>query len=73
MERKTIAQIKNEFDLACEDMIEMIQNYQESLEDVEITNGIKNIDNFTWKLELENLYTPELKQFLEYYMRYEND
>lgn len=73
MEKKTIAQIKNEFDLACEDIIEIIQSYQESLEDVEIANGIRNIDNFVWKLELEGLYTPELKQFLEYYMRYEND
>lgn len=73
MERKTIAQIKNEFDLTCEDLIETIQNYQESLEELEIANGIRNIDNFIWKLKLENLYTPELEKFLEHYMRYEND
>lgn len=73
MERKTIAQIKNEFDLTCEDLIETIQNYQESLEELEIANGIRDIDNFIWKLKLENLYTPELEKFLEHYMRYEND
>lgn len=73
MERKTIAQIKNEFDLTCEDLIETIQNYQESLEELEIANGIRDIDNFIWKLKSENLYTPELEKFLEHYMRYEND
>lgn len=73
MERKTIAQIKNEFDSTCEDLIETIQNYQESLEELEIANGIRDIDNFIWKLKLENLYTPELEKFLEHYMRYEND
>lgn len=73
MERKTIAQIKNDFDLTCEDLIETIQNYQESLEELEIANGIRDIDNFIWKLKLENLYTPELEKFLEHYMRYEND
>lgn len=73
MERKTIAQIKNEFDLTCEDLIETIQNYQESLEELEIANGIRDIDNFIWKLKLENLYTSELEKFLEHYMRYEND
>lgn len=73
MERKTIAQIKNEFDLTCEDLIETIQNYQESLEELEIVNGIRDIDNFIWKLKLENLYTPELEKFLGHYMRYEND
>lgn len=73
MKRKTIAQIKNEFDLTCEDLIETIQNYQESLEELEIANGIRDIDNFIWKLKLENLYTPELEKFLEHYMRYEND
>lgn len=73
MKRKTIDQIKNEFDLTCEDLIETIQNYQESLEEVEIANGIRDIDNFIWKLKLENLYTSELEKFLEHYMRYEND
>ena len=48
MERKTIAQIKNEFDLACEDMIEMIQNYQESLK----VQKMKNL-KFIVKMKLK--------------------
>lgn len=36
--------------------------------------GIKSLENFIWKLKLDNLYTPELETFInDYYMRYHND
>ena len=36
--------------------------------------GIKSLENFIWKLKLDNLYTPELESFInDYYMKYHND
>lgn len=38
------------------------------------SEGIKSLENFIWKLKLDNLYTPELESFInDYYMRYHND
>ena len=34
---------------------------------------ITDVDNFISRLRMENLYTPELEQFMEYYLRYHND
>jgi len=34
---------------------------------------ITDVDNFIDRLRSEDLYTPELEAFMEYYMRYHND
>lgn len=34
---------------------------------------ITDVDNFISRLKMEDLYTPELEAFMEYYMRYHND
>ena len=34
---------------------------------------ISDVNNFISRLQLEGLYTPELAQFIEYYMRYHNE
>lgn len=34
---------------------------------------ISDVDNFISRMQLEGLYTPEMAQFIEYYMRYHND
>ena len=34
---------------------------------------IADVNNFISRLKMEDLYTPELEQFMEYYMRYHND
>ena len=34
---------------------------------------ITDVDNFISRLRMEDLYTPELEAFMEYYMRYHND
>ena len=34
---------------------------------------ITDVDNFISRLKMEDLYTPELEKFMEYYMRYHND
>lgn len=35
--------------------------------------GIKDIDNFIFRLKVENLYTEELENFIEYYLKYHNE
>lgn len=34
---------------------------------------IKDLDWFKWKLTIDGLLTPELEEFIEYYVRYHND
>lgn len=47
---------------------------ESQLEDQIGEEGIKSLENFIWKLKLDNLYTPELESFInDYYMRYHND
>ena len=41
--------------------------------DIQIDNCINNLDNFIWKLKVDNLYTPELERFIEQYMKYYNN
>ena len=45
----------------------------DQVENVEVYEGIKDLDNFIWKLKLENLYTDELKEFIEHYLKFYND
>ena len=40
---------------------------------IQIDNCINNLDNFIWKLKIDNLYTPELEKFIEQYMKYYNN
>lgn len=35
-------------------------------------NGIFNIENFKWQLRNDNLYTRELEEFIDNYMRFYN-
>jgi hypothetical protein len=35
-------------------------------------NGIADIEDFKYRLRQDNLLTPELEDFIEYYMRYRN-
>lgn len=35
--------------------------------------GIKAIDNFRFRLKVENLYTEEIENFIEYYLKYHNE
>jgi len=34
---------------------------------------ISDVNNFISRMQLEGLYTPEMAQFIEYYLRYHND
>ena len=55
-----------------------IENKQDKIYELEDTigtmkqNGIFNIENFKWQLRNDNLYTRELEEFIDNYMRFYN-
>lgn len=56
------------------DMEEEKDKLESQLEDQIGSEGIKSLENFIWKLKLDNLYTPKLETFInDYYMRFHND
>ena len=56
------------------DMEKIKDEIESQLEDQIGSEGIKSLENFIWKLKINNLYTPELENFInDYYMRYYND
>lgn len=55
------------------DMEEQKEELDEQLADMEIANGIKDINNFIWKLKLDNLYSRELEEFINIYLRCYNE
>lgn len=62
------AQIEND------ELSEENEKLESQLEEQIGSEGIKSLENFIWKLKLDNLYTPELESFInDYYMRYHND
>lgn len=47
--------------------------YISKLKDVmDSFNGIVDVEDFKYRLRQDNLLTPELEDFIEYYMRYRN-
>ena len=54
-----------------EELNERIDELKELL-DVEEPNNIKDLDNFIWKLKLENLYDEKLERFINDYMKFYN-
>lgn len=52
-----------EMENQCADAINILNN----------PNEIKDLDWFKFKLEIEGLLTPQLKSFIEYYLKYYNE
>lgn len=55
-----------------DDMEKEKDKLEEQLDDQIGDEGIKSLENFIWKLKLDNLYTPELEKFIENYMKFYN-
>lgn len=75
-QEEKIEQLQNDVDYwqhEFNEIEEINEELEEQLENQEECEHIKNLDNFIWKLKLENLYTNELEQFLENYMKFNND
>ena len=54
------------------DLDEQLDEVNSQLEELEYYDGIKDIDNFIWRLKLDNLYTKELEKFIENYIKFYN-
>lgn len=75
-QQEKIEQLQNDVDYWQHEhdlLYEENEKLEEQLENQEECESIKNLDNFIWKLKLDNLYTNELEQFLEDYMKFNNN
>jgi len=55
-----------------EDLEEQLEDANNQIEDLEISNGIKDINNFIWRLKLDNLYSNKIENFINEYLRFYN-
>lgn len=72
-QEETINKLNDDVDywiMEANEFEEQLEEANTELEDA--TCGIKDIDNFIWKLKLDNLYTKEMQEFLNYYLKYYN-
>lgn len=53
-------------------MEEERDNLDNKLADMEIANGVKDINNFIWRLKLDNLYNNDIEEFISIYLDYYN-
>lgn len=56
-----------------DDMEKECDRLKEELKEVDYVADIRSLDNFIWKLKLDNLYTEELEEFIENYVKFYND
>lgn len=56
-----------------DDMEEECNKLDEQLTELEYVADIRSLDNFIWKLKLDNLYTEELEEFICNYVKLYND
>ena len=56
-----------------DEMEEQRDDLKQQLQELQYVADIRSLDNFIWKLKLENLYTKELEEFICNYVKYYND
>lgn len=74
--QEKVEQLENDVDYwktEYDDVEEQREELETQIEDLTSYDGIKNIDNFIFKLKTENMYTDELKEFIENYLKFYND
>lgn len=83
MTKAELEKDRNEWKQQAESLQEELDSLNEAYTDLEMQLAdtvnsvgdyyITDVDNFISRLKMEDLYTPELEAFMEYYMRYHND
>lgn len=71
-----VNQLENDVEYWQEENTELedkIEDLDTQLADMEIADGIKDKNIFIDRLKLENLYTKELEEFIENYLKFYND
>lgn len=56
-----------------DEISEKCDELETQIEDLTSYDGIKNMDNFIWKLKLENLYDDKLESFIDNYLKFHNN
>ena len=52
---------------------EQRDDLKQQLQELQYVADIKSLDNFIWKLKLENLYSKEIEEFICNYVKYYNE
>lgn len=71
-----VNQLENDVEYWQEENTELedkIEDLDTQLADMEIADGIKDKNIFIDRLKLENLYSRELEEFIENYLKFYND
>lgn len=68
-----LEKIKDKCQWLYESIIECLSEFNTTLEELENTESIKDVDKFIWKLKQDNLYSKELEKFINDYLRLYND
>ena len=64
-----IDDLETELEIA-DDELEDLREQASKFEDYD---GIKDMDNFIWRLKQDNLYTEKLEEFIKNYFKWHND
>ena len=73
-QEETINKLNDDVDYWINEANEFEEQLEEANTELEdATCGIKDIDNFIWKLKVNDLYTSQVKDFLNYYLKYYNN
>lgn len=70
-----VSELENDVDYwqhECHELEETIDKLEEQINDLELTDGIKDVNNFIRALEIKGLYNAELEEFIENYLRFCN-
>lgn len=65
--------LQSELDNLSESYSELENQLAEQINDFDSRDIIKDVDWFKWKLQLNNLLTPELESFIEDYLKFNNE
>lgn len=64
--------LQDELDGLSDCYTEMENQYADVVNNSNRTDRINNIEHFKWKLSIDNLLTPELIDFIDYYLKFHN-
>lgn len=64
--------LQDELDRLSDCYTEMENKYADAVNTMNDTNGIKDMEWFKFKLQMEGLWTSELESFIEYYLKFHN-
>lgn len=63
---------RNEYE-DIEEERDMLLDQVEDLENISVPEGIMDLEEFKYRLSLENMYTSEFNNFLNHYLRFYNN